>query len=146
MARRPKWAAVRDAEELAHTIRDFHARWDQLLASGYTDHQIRDMTLPPPGTIPFPPKDAPAVKAADIPYPRNAYQAAGQAARDVDRITCDVRDLDPADVWREVSRWTPTRLAAAFIAACAARDINRDIEDDLAWTDHLDPTTTRREA
>ncbi|AXQ62290.1 hypothetical protein KNU09_gp59 [Gordonia phage TillyBobJoe] len=151
MARRPKWAAVRDAEELAHTARDFHARWDQLLAAGYTDHQIRDMTLPPPRTIPFPPKDAPAVKAADIPYPRNPHQAQGQALRDVDTIVCDVRDLDPADVWREISRWTPTRLATAFIAACAALDRDVRLEDALDWVRDLDPTTathitTRREA
>ncbi|QCG77868.1 hypothetical protein SEA_SMOKINGBUNNY_57 [Gordonia phage SmokingBunny] len=140
--RRHQWAAVRDAEELAHTARTFHARWDQLLAAGYTDHQIRDMTLP---------KDYPPVKAADIPYPRNPHQAQGQAMRDVDTIVCDVRDLDPADVWREISRWTPTRLATAFIAACAALDRDVSLEDALDWVRDLDPTvatpiTTRREA
>ncbi|QMU22020.1 DUF7368 family protein [Gordonia rubripertincta] len=140
--RRHLWAAVRDAEELAHTARTFHARWDQLLAAGYTDHQIRDMTIP---------KDFPPLHAADIPHPRYPHQATGQAMRDVDTIVCDVRDLDPADVWREISRWTPTRLATAFITACAALDRDVDIEDALDWVRALDPMTathitTRREA
>ena len=79
------------------------------------------------------------VTAPAVPYPTSNTQAAGQAMRDVDELTCDVRDVDPRDVWDRIASWQPERIVTALITACAARNPDNSIEDDLAWVRALAP-------
>lgn len=124
--------------ELARRARAMCDRWDRLAAAGLDDYQIRDRLLAA-ADQPSPRQER-TLRAADIPLPAEPYQAVGQGMRDADQLTLDVRDLDPHDVWREMSRWTPTRLAVCCLTLAAARDRDAAIEADLEWVRALDPT------
>lgn len=126
-----------DEEATYRRARNFARRWDRLTAQGLTDHEVRDMLA---AAAPHPTPERPAPMAAPpVPYPKNSAQAAGQAMRDVDELTCDVRDVDPRDLWDRIASWTPERIVTALITACAARNPDSTIEDDLAWVRTLAP-------
>lgn len=68
-----------------------------------------------------------------IPMPKNRYQAARVAMDDAITLICDVRDIDPADVWAQVSSWSPTRIVSCLIALAAAHPDDKPLEESLAW-------------
>lgn len=71
---------------------------------------------------------------AQVPMPRNAHEAAGQGLEDAASMICDVRDIDPTEVWETISGWSPTRAAAAIITLAAMVPDDRTTAELLAWT------------
>ena len=112
------------------TPETMHAEWDRLAAQGLTDTEIRERIIrtyrhdpPTPGT--------------HIPCPRNKFQAAGQAIRDVQQISCDLRDIDPGEVWSTIEQWPATRILTALVVACAAINPDHTERQLWGWTEDL---------
>ena len=72
-----------------------------------------------------------------IPKPKNQYQAARVAMDDAVSLICDVRDIDPHDVWDNVSSWSPTRIVSCLIALAAAHPDDKPLEESLSWVRSL---------
>lgn len=67
-----------------------------------------------------------------VPLPKNRFQAAGQAERDVAQLAEDVAEVCPHDVWRQVSGWSVTRIVSALIVASACVRLDEPIRRQAA--------------
>lgn len=52
-------------------------------------------------------------------------------------LICDVRDIDPVDVWTNISSWSPTRMVSCLIALAAAHPDDKPLEASLDWVRSL---------
>ena len=57
-----------------------------------------------------------------------------RAIQDATSAVCDVRDLDPEYVARELLCWHPLRIVRALMTTAAMVDPDARVEDLLAWT------------
>ncbi len=105
----------------------FAHQWDQLAAQGLTDEQIRHTPRDRATTRPTP----------AIAMPVNEFQAAGQALQDAQMLICDVRDIDPTDLWHTIAAWNPTRIVTALITLAAMVPDDQPAEQLLSWLNNI---------